>query len=105
MEDQLLKDLLLGFVKVHILHHAAKEPIFGQDFHQELQRHGYALSYGTLYPIFHKLEAQGYLVSTRENVKGKVRRYYTITDAGREILEKAKTQAKELVDELFEDEA
>ncbi len=104
MEDKLLKDLLLGFVKVHILYHAEKEPIFGQDFHQELQRHGYALSYGTLYPIFHKLEAQGYLVSTRENVKGKVRRYYTITDAGREILEKAKTQAKELVDELFEDE-
>lgn len=104
MEEKLLKDLMLGFIKVHILHHAAIEPIFGQDFHEELQRHGYVLSYGTLYPIFHKLEAQGYLTSSKENVNGKVRRYYTITDSGKEILEKAKTQAKELVDELYENE-
>jgi DNA-binding PadR family transcriptional regulator len=104
MEEKLLKDLMLGFIKVHILHHAVKEPIFGQDFQQELQRHGYNLSFGTLYPVFHKLEVRGYLVSSKENVNGKVRRYYSITASGREILKKAKTQAKELVDELFEDE-
>lgn len=103
MEDKLLKDLLLGFVKVHILYHASKEAIFGQEFHQELQRHGYELSYGTLYPIFHRLEEQGYLKSTKENVKGKVRRYYTITKNGKKILEKAKLQAKELVEELYEE--
>lgn len=103
MEDKLLRDLLLGFVKVHILYHADKEPIFGQEFHKELQRHGYELSFGTLYPIFHKLEEQGCLKSTKENVKGKVRRYYKITKTGKKILEKAKLQAKELVEELYED--
>lgn len=102
MEDKLLKDLLLGFVKVHILYHADKEAIFGQEFHKELQRHGYELSFGTLYPIFHKLEEQGYLKSRKENVNGKVRRYYTITKSGKKILEKAKKHASELVNELFE---
>jgi DNA-binding PadR family transcriptional regulator len=103
MQDKLLKDLFLGFIKVHILHHADKERIFGQEFSEELQRHGYRISYGTLYPVFHKLEEQGYLKSESENVKGKLRRYYSITNNGKKILEKAKLQAKELVEELYED--
>ncbi len=103
MKDKLLRDLLLGFVKVHVLHHADKEPIFGQEFHEELKRHGYDLSFGTLYPIFHKLEAEGYLKSKKENINGKVRRYYSITASGRKILKKAKLQANELVKELYED--
>lgn len=102
MEDKLLKDLFLGFIKVHILHHAAKESIYGKEFCEELQRHGYQISYGTLYPLFHKLEEKGYLQSENENVNGKMRRYYTITKNGKKILEKAKIQAKELVEELYE---
>lgn len=103
MKDQLLRDLLLGFVKVHILYHADKESIFGQEFHQELKRHGYELSFGTLYPIFHKLEEQGYLKSKKENVNGKIRRYYSTTPKGKKLLTKAKLQAKELVEELYEE--
>jgi PadR family transcriptional regulator, regulatory protein PadR len=102
MVDKLLNDLFLGFIKVHILYHSNKEQIFGQEFHEELHRHGYKISFGTLYPIFHKLEMQGYLNSTKKNINGKIRRYYSITKNGKKILNKAKTQAKELVDELFE---
>lgn len=102
MSDQLLKDLFLGFIKVHILHHAEKELIFGQEFHKELQRHGYEISFGTLYPILHKLEKQSYLKSFKEKVNGRIRRYYEITRSGRIILKKAKSQAKELVSELYE---
>lgn len=103
MKDKLLKDLFLGFIKIHILHHANKERIFGQEFNEELQHHGYNISYGTLYPIFHKLEKLNYLKSETENVKGKIRRYYSITKSGKKILEKAKQQAKELVEELYEE--
>jgi len=103
MNDRLLRDLLLGFIKIHILYHTGKTRVFGQEFRHELQRHGYHVSYGTLYPIFHKLEAQGYLKSTRENINGRIRRYYTLTRSGRTILGKAKRQAKELVEELYED--
>ena len=101
MRDKLLTDLFLGFIKIHILYHAGKEKIFGQEFQNELERHGYHVSFGTLYPIFHKLEDEKYLKSVKVNVNGKVRRYYQITPKGKRILEKAKKQAKELVDELF----
>lgn len=103
MKEKLLQDLLLGFIKIHILHHADKERIYGQEFNEELQRHGYQISYGTLYPLFHKLEKSGYLISESENVNGKIRRYYSITKSGKKILEKAKIQAKELVEELYEE--
>jgi DNA-binding PadR family transcriptional regulator len=103
MKDRLLKDLFIGFIKVHILYHTDKEPIYGQEFSKELKRHGYVISFGTLYPVFHRLEIQGYLRSTRENVNGKLRRFYVITKRGKRMLERAKLQAKELVEELFED--
>ncbi|HVO74979.1 MAG TPA: PadR family transcriptional regulator [Ignavibacteriaceae bacterium] len=103
MDDRLSRDLFLGFIKIHILYHAAKEDIFGQDFQYELKRHGYDVSFGTLYPIFHRLEKQGYLESYKKNVDGKVRRYYKITKQGKKVLEKARKQAKELAEELFED--
>lgn len=103
MDDQLTRDLFLGFIKLHILHHAAKEDIYGQEFQQELHRHGYVISFGTLYPIFHKLEFQGYLTSYKKNIDGKVRRYYKTTAEGRAVLKRAKKQAKELAEELQEE--
>ncbi len=103
MDDQLLRSFFLGFIKIHILCHANKEPVYGKEFSEELRRHGYDISFGTLYPIFHKLESQGLLISEQKNVGGKIRKYYTITERGKVVLEEAKIKAKELVDELFED--
>ncbi len=102
MKDQLLKDLLLGFVRLHILHHASTEPIFGQEFRNELRVHGYELSFGTLYPMFHSLVHQGYLKMRERVVGGKVRKYYIITAKGRTLLKEGKAKAKELTDELFD---
>lgn len=102
MEDRLLKDLFLGFVKLHILHHASVSPIFGQEFRDELRRHGYEMSFGTLYPMFHSLVKQGYLKANGKNVGGKIRKYYVITQKGKSLLKEGKVKAKELTDELFE---
>ncbi len=102
MSNELIHNFLLGFIKLHILYHAQKEPIFGQEFKKELKRHGYDISFGTLYPIFHKLENKGYLKSKQENVNGKIRKYYFITKKGERILKQSKNKAKELFDELFE---
>lgn len=102
MANELIRGFLLGFIKLHILYHAQKEPIFGQEFRKELKRHGYDISYGTLYPIFHKLKRQGYLELKKKNVKGKIRKYYTITEKGKRVLSRSKNKAKELFDELFE---
>jgi hypothetical protein len=44
------RDLYSGLIRLHVLHHAVKEPIFGLGMAEELARHGYRISPGTLYP-------------------------------------------------------
>jgi DNA-binding PadR family transcriptional regulator len=100
--ERLTRDFFLGFIKVHVLHHAAEEPIYGLAMIEELRRHGYAISPGTLYPVLHNLEKAGYLSREDRNVEGKVRKYYTATSAGRAALIEARTMIRELVDEVLE---
>ncbi len=100
MQDPILRKLFLGFIQVHILHHAAIEPIFGAFMIEELKHHGYDISPGTLYPIFHNLEKAELLTVENKNVEGKIRKYYSITNKGKEVLVEAKKKAKELVGEL-----
>ena len=96
----MIRDFFLGFIKIHILYHAAEEPIYGLHMIEELSSHGYDISPGTLYPILHKMEDQGYLQSEKQVVKGKVRRYYTTTKAGEEALVEAYAKARELLNEI-----
>lgn len=97
------RDLFLGFVKLHILYHAGCEPVYGLWLIEELLRHGYELSPGTLYPMLHSLEDEGFLERERRVVGGKVRKYYRLTDAGRVALEQGKERAIELLEEIQED--
>ncbi len=97
------KDLYTGLIRLHILHHAAEGPVFGLGIIDELRRHGYALSPGTLYPLLHRMESSGYLWSVGEKVEGKVRRVYEITPVGLEALESARQKVRELFGELFEE--
>jgi PadR family transcriptional regulator, regulatory protein PadR len=100
----MLRDFFLGFIKIHILHHAAQEPVFGLALIRELARHGYALSPGTLYPVLHSLERAGYLKCDARVVQGKVRKYYTITPQGTQALEEARMKIHELVTEVLHGE-
>src|SRR5579864_5892688 len=101
MDDRFL---YAGLIRLHVLHHAAREPIYWLAMIEELARHGYKLSAGTLYPILHGLEERGYLVSTEERSGSAQRRVYRATAAGREALAAAKAKVRELFGELFEDE-
>ena len=92
----MLRELFLGFIKIHILHHASQQPIYGLWMMEELARHGYAISPGTLYPTLHSLERAGYLTSDRRVVEGRQRRYYTITPAGQAALAAARARLAEL---------
>ena len=98
------RDIFAGLIKLHILYHASKEKIFGLWIIEELRRHGYELSPGTLYPILHRMEKKGYLKSEKEIVNGKVRRVYSITGPGMEMLTEAKSKVRELFGELFEND-
>ncbi|MBE0481003.1 MAG: helix-turn-helix transcriptional regulator [Dehalococcoidia bacterium] len=99
----MMKDFFAGFIRIHILYHASKEPIYGIEILEELRRHGYNLSPGTLYPALHRLESDGYLFMEARLVNGKVRKYYAITARGMQVLEEARSKIRELVDEVLLD--
>lgn len=101
MQEPILRKLFLAFIQVHILHHAKKEPIYGSWMIDELHRHGYEISAGTLYPIFHNLEKDGLLAMESTVVGGKVRKYYSITAKGVSVLEQARRKISELKGEIL----
>ena len=100
MENKVLRRLFLGFIQIHILHHAKKEPIFGSWMLEELKKHGYQMSAGTLYPLLHDMELNGLLEKEEKNVEGKIRKYYRTTEKGNEVLIKAREKAYELFKEI-----
>jgi PadR family transcriptional regulator PadR len=102
--DNTNQDLYAGLIRLHILHHAAKNEVFGFWFIEELARHGYKLSPGTLYPILHGLEKKGYLRSTQKRSGKTVRRMYRATPLGCKVLATAKEKVSELFGELLEND-
>jgi PadR family transcriptional regulator, regulatory protein PadR len=100
--NKMLRDIFLAFVRVHLLHHAAAGRIYGLEMMEELRRHGYEIGPGTLYPILHGLEKDGFLKSEQELAEGKVRKYYQATAAGRKMLAQLREKIRELVDEVAE---
>jgi DNA-binding PadR family transcriptional regulator len=96
------QDLYSGLIRLHILHHAASEGVFGLGMIEELARHGYKLSPGTLYPLLHRLEEKGLLRSGKQRAAGKIRRVYRATAEGRRALHVARKRVQELLGELFE---
>ncbi len=95
-----LQRLLGGFIRLHVLHHAAEEEgVVGNWMIEELRRHGYRLSPGTLYPILHALEEEGWLKSRRAPGGGR-RRVYRITGTGRKALAVAQARLGELLQEV-----
>ena len=97
------REFFLGFIKIHILYHAVREPIFGVEIAEELARHGYRLSPGTLYPTLHRLEKEGFLESSSKVINGRVRKYYRATAEGKLVLEQARRKIRELVTEVIEE--
>ena len=59
MRDPVLREFLLAFWKIHILHHADEGGVYGQWMLEELHHHGYRISPGTLYPMLSRMAARG----------------------------------------------
>lgn len=101
-DNELDRDLYSGLIRLHILHHAAEEPIFGLGMIEELGRHGYRISAGTLYPILHGLERKGYLQAKQIRDGKSGRTVYRATALGKRALKLAKVKVRELFGELIE---
>lgn len=62
---------------------------------EELTKGEIKLTFGALYPILHKLETDGAVVTESEIMNGRVRIYYKLTKTGKNI---AREKVKELQD-------
>lgn len=98
------RDLYSGLIRLHVMHHATEEPIFGLGMMEELARHGYRISPGSLYPLLHGLEKKGYLNSSEQRKGKSLRKVYRATPLGRKALKAARSKVLELLRELIEGE-
>ncbi len=103
-DDPIIRHFFNGFIRLHILYHAAKAPTYGAEISEEIIRHGYRIGSGTLYPTLHLLEELGYLRSHTKWVNGRRRNYYRATPAGKKVLREARHRLAELVAEVIEDQ-
>ncbi|MCL4439125.1 MAG: PadR family transcriptional regulator [Firmicutes bacterium] len=101
MSDTMFREFFLGFIKIHILHHAEKEAVYGAYLIEELASHGYEIGPGTIYPTLHQMEKRGYLKKEEKLVMGKVRKYYHITPEGKKALTEVRAKIEELVSEIL----
>ncbi|RMG05355.1 MAG: PadR family transcriptional regulator [Nitrospirae bacterium] len=99
----MFRNFFVGFVRIHILHHAERGPVYGLWLIEELSRHGYRLSPGTIYPILGRMVKNGYLRSSKKVEGGRVRKYYRITAKGKKALKEARVKIKELVEEVLKE--
>jgi PadR family transcriptional regulator, regulatory protein PadR len=106
MADPILREILLAFWKVHILHHAEERRIYGQWLLDELRRHGFQVSPGTLYPLLARMQRAGWLQAVkrgRANSSPKARREYALTPKGARLLAQLRRQVEELHHEVIEE--
>ena len=102
MSDPVVREFLLTFWKIHILHHAEEQGVYGQWMLEELHRHGYRLSPGTLYPLLARMARRGWLRAAMKSRHPRDARVYRITPAGAEVLKRLRTALDELQHEVGE---
>jgi DNA-binding PadR family transcriptional regulator len=99
MSDPIVREFLLTFWKIHILHHAEERGVYGHWMLEELQHHGYRLSPGTLYPLLARMARRGWLRAS-EPKGSRDARVYRITPAGAEVLKRLRASLAELQHEV-----
>jgi DNA-binding PadR family transcriptional regulator len=90
-------------VRLHVLHHAADGEVHGSWMAAELARHGHRIAPSTLYPLLHRMERAGLLVSRTDVDAGRQRRHYRATDHGLAVLTNCRAALAELARELLPD--
>lgn len=89
----LMQELRRGTLILLVLSQLQK-PMYGYSLVKKLNEHQIPMDANTLYPLMRRLEGQGLLESSWDTTETKPRKYYRITDAGREVLEKTKEYYK-----------
>ena len=67
---------------------------------EELTTGKIKLTYGALYPVLHKLEKEGVLVTESENFNNRIRIYYSLTEEGHSVVAERLKEMKEFIESL-----
>ena len=90
------KELTKGSSALLVLSVLENEEMYGYQIIKEIEKRSedvFSFKEGTLYPILHAFEKDGYVESYwQESNQGRKRKYYRITDKGRKILVKSKEE-------------
>ncbi len=85
------RELLKGNTDSLLLSVIGREPMYGYQIIKELEKRSsgyFQFREGTLYPALHRLEKAGLVIGQWKKLpSGQDRRYYTLTDKGRQALE------------------
>lgn len=66
------------------------EPTYGYSLIEKLSKTGISIEANTLYPLLRRLESQELLASTWNTEGTKPRKYYELTDFGKEVMAELK---------------
>jgi PadR family transcriptional regulator, regulatory protein PadR len=94
------REIRLGIWKIHVLHHAAAQDVWGKWLLEELAEHGHKLSPGTLYPALVRMERNGWLKRAGEPAHSRARQLFRITAEGRRLLDALRQEVTELYEEV-----
>lgn len=92
------KTLLSGSTTMLLLKLLSEKDMYGYEMIDTLRQRSeniFELKAGTLYPLLHSLEEKNFLTSYEQEVSGKVRKYYSITKAGRKQLKQKESEWRE----------
>ena len=67
---------------------------------QELTEGRIKLTYGALYPVLHKLESEGVLITESENLNNRIRIYYLLTPKGQSVVAEKIKELNEFIGSL-----
>jgi PadR family transcriptional regulator PadR len=97
-------DLIKGSLKTIVLKLLEeKGRMYGYDITrkvEELTKGKIKLTYGALYPVLHKLESEGVLMTESENFNNRIRIYYSLTKKGHSVVAEKIKEMKEFIESL-----
>ena len=91
MVEALVLELRRGLLILGVLSQLDQKE-YGYSLIQKLQEKNFVIESGTLYPLLRRLEKQELLDSTWDLVENRPRRYYQISEKGKEVFNKLKQE-------------
>ncbi|EMS69262.1 PadR family transcriptional regulator [Ruminiclostridium cellobioparum] len=101
--DELINSLIIelkrGTLVLSVLSQL-NNPEYGYSLAQKLEEKNTPVEAGTLYPLLRRLEKQNLLSSQWDTSESRPRKFYVISDMGKEIYEKLKKEWRTLSQQL-----